>query len=561
VRTPYPPTNTREVRRGLCLGYLAAACLWLGCSSATTTAPDALEEVTRPAGLEQLDRAVREQFVALWNDLQRAPATSDELTGQAWGELGRWFDVYQYPQDAARCYRNASAWQPTEARWPYYLGRLAEDSGALEEAAERYTAASALGSEEIAPRVRLADLALLRQDLELAESLYQEVLRRVPGQPGALFGLGRLALLRDDAAAALPPLQRLAESQPDAVQVRYPLAMAWRRLGDDDKANEQLGRIPKDNLDQAPLELDFPWDAELRNVERGARNLTRRAVRAARHGEPELAAALFRSAVLADPEGPEKHVNYARALREIGSWAAAVEEIHAALRLAPAGTDHAAAAHLEMGRLLVARGRAAAAVPHLEAVLGTDPKRLAALLELGRAYHLSKRLEDAQAQYAAARDLDGSTAEVRFWNAALLSLINNHAAALAALDEDLSLIGEDPRLVLLAARLRSASPVDELRDVDRARRLLSAVSGPRGVLFAETAAMVAAAEGRFEAAVAWQRAVVDALDGVRPRTAAHTARRRLVLYQEARPCRTPWEIWERVVSHPVRQPSTVEVSG
>ena len=66
--------------------------------------------------------------------------------------------------------------------------------------------------------------------------------------------------------------------------------------------------------------------------------------------------------------------------------------------------------------------------------------------------------------------------------------------------------------------------------------------------------MVAAAEGHFEQAAAWQRSAVAALEDVRPRSSVHTARRRLVLYESGKPCRTPWEVLETQVLRPVSAP-------
>lgn len=512
-----------------------------------------LEKVEEPPDLEQLDAAVREQLVELWRDLHEASRKEAEL-GAVWGALGQWFDVYGYATSAARCYRNAHRLDPEEPRWPYYLGRLGEDRGELEAARGDYTKATELAPEELAPRVRLGDLALQRQDLASAEARYREVLEAVPDNPGALLGKGRLALLRGDAAAALEPLESLARMQPEAVQVHYSLGLAWRQLGDEEQAAEHLQRVPEENLDQVSLDLGFSWDRELQRLNRGARSLTRRGIRAFRRGEHARAAVLLGQAVAADPDGPEKRINYALALSELGHWTAAEEQLSEALRRAEDRSELAAKAHLELGRLLAARRRQQAAVPHLEAALTIDPQSLPAHLELGRLRHHQGRLEEALAHYAAVRTTDRPLAGTRFWHAALLILLDRRQQAVAALEEDLGELGDERQLRLLLARLLSAAPEDELRDIACARRFLAEPTVPSDVLFAETAAMVAAAEGRFAAAVAWQRAAVAALDDQRPRTAAQTARRRLVLYERGEPCRNPWESRETPILVPVVAP-------
>lgn len=509
-----------------------------------------LAEVGKPTDFAKLDAAVREQFDELRSRLDEPGGTAAER-GAAWGALGQWFQVYHYAESAVLCYGNARLLDPREPRWAYYLGSLAEEAGDLEGAVERYRNAAELAPQAVSPKIRLGDLALQRQDFDGAEEIFREVLADHPDHPGALFGTAELALARGDAAAALKPLEALAAVQPEAIEVRYSLSLVWRQLGEEERAAEQLRLVPKENGDQVPLDPDDPWKLELQRIDRGARTLTRRAVRAAHRDEDVKAAFLFGRAVAADPEGPEKHVNYGLALGELGRWQEAEEQLVEALRLAEDGSKMAAKAHLELGRLLASHGRPAEAASHLEAALAIDPQLLPARLVFGRLLQRQGRFEEALAHYAAARAIDRDLPDVRFWHAALLILLDRRQDALAALEEDLRELGDERILRLLLARLLAAAPEDELRDPARARGLLTASNEPPDAFFAETAAMVAAAEGSFRKAVGWQQAAVEALADVRPRSAAHTARRRLVLYERGQPCRNPWETHEALVRTPV----------
>lgn len=520
-----------------------------------------LEEVERPPDLEQLDQAVRRQLEELWQRLDDTGGDGRKASerGAAWGALGQWFDVYGYADSAERCYTNARRLDPEEARWPYYLGSLAENTGDLDAAEGYFEAAAELAPDVVAPRVRLGDLALRHQDPDRAEIFYREVLAVHPNDPGALLGSGRLALLRGDAAAALEPLETLVALQPEAVQVHYSLGLAWRQLGDEEGAAEHFRQVPEENLDQVFLVFDDPWERELQLLDRGARNFTRRGVRAFRRGQHERAAVLLGRAVAADPDGAEKRINYALALREAGRFAAAAAQLEVALRQSADDPRMAARAHLQLGRLLAAGGRPAAAIPHLEATLAIDPQSVPAHVALGRLYHNQGRLEAALAHYARVRQIDRPFAATRFWHAALLIVLGRRRDALESLTEDLRELGDERQLHLLLARLLAVSPESMapeagLRDVARARQILAGETAPPDVLFAETAAMVAAADGRLAEAVAWQRAAVDALADVRPRRAAHTARRRLVLYERGEPCRNPWEARETPILEAVEAP-------
>lgn len=569
--TPTPPTpptrSTRRFRppaRSDRRGRRSSAAGWAGvlvwsllaaCTASEAPPVDPLE-VDRPADLARLDAAVQQQFEGVWRDVHGGDGLAAEAnaTAPAWGRLGQWFQVYGYRDSAALCYRNAGRLDPDEPRWSFYLGMLAEEDGDLDAAREHFEAAAALAPEAVEPRVRLGDLALQQRRLEVAERWYGKALSTDPRNPGALLGRARLALQRGDAEAAVRPLQSLVRRQPEAVEVRYTLAMAWRRLGDQERAAEHLQRIPEETLDQRRLAADAPWQQELKLLDVGARNLTRRGVRAARRGEPVRAATLLGRAVAADPDGPEKRINYALALRRLRQWGEARRQLETAVRLCASHPEMTAKAHLELGRLLATLREPAAAVDHLETALHVDPKSVQAHLALGSLLHRQGRLEEALEHFAAARSLDPSQIEARFWHAAVLVRLDRRREAVATLERDLHRLGDVRRLRLLLARLLSAVPEGGPRDVARARRLVAEHEAAPDVLLAETAAMVEAADGRFDAARAWQRAAVDVLAENGPRSAAHTARRRLVLYSSGETCQDPWEALETPIRRPVEAP-------
>lgn len=514
-----------------------------------------LETVDRPPDFAQLDKAVRDQFDDLWQRLEKAEAGSNpSVSGAAWGAVGQWFDIYGYGDSAERCYRRARSLVPDDPHWPYYLGRLAETAGDFSAAQACFVAAGELAPTEAAPRVRLADILLQLQELDRAEALYDEVLETAPDNPGALFGSARVAQMRGHPEAALDPLLKLVERQPEAVQVRYALAVVWRDLGNDDRAAQELEKVPDDNLDQISLSRDDPWDDELQRLNQGARSFTRRGVRAFRRGDRERAVKLLGQAVIADPSGPEKRINYALALREAGRWGDAAEQLEEALSRSDEGSDFATKAHLEYGRLLAVRGRPVDAAAHLEQALAIDPRSVPAHVELGRLDHRFGRLEAACDHYASARAVDPTNPTIGFWHAALLSILNRRDEAVEAVEEDLRRVGDDRLLDLLLARLLVTDEKPHGGDIDSARQILEEFGGTPDAMYAETAAMVAAAAGDFGLAQAWQRAVIDVLADARPRTSVQTARRRLVLYERREPCRTPWESREAVMLVAVTAP-------
>jgi len=525
---------------------------------ATDPASGALATIQPPTDLEQLDRSVREQHRQLVGALDRARAAGqDEALGAAWGGLGQWFDVYGYPASAGLGYENAQRLQPDEPRWPYYLGRLAVADGRFDEASVRFRRAAELAPSEAAPRVRQGTLALERGELDAAERALLDVLAAEPEQAGALLTLARVRLAQGRPQAAVGVLRPLERAQPEASEVSYTLGLAWRQVGDAERAQRYLSRVDQDNALQIPLDMNFPWDTELHRLDVGARTMTRRGLRAAARGDHRAAAVLLGRAVAADPEGPEKRINYALALERLGRHPAALSELDRALELAPPGSELSRKAHLTTGRLVAERGRPAEAVEHLEAVLAGDPDSLPAHLILGRTLQGRGDLEGALSHYATARGLNGAPADVYFWHAALLAALGRTEEAhrqLAAHDLRPTASRESR---LLLARILSAGDSPAPDDLANTRRLLAAAAptdGAPDVLFAETAAMEAAAAGRFDEARAWQSSAIEALGSLRTRFPVQTARRRLALYQEGQPPRTPWERTERLITLPVEPP-------
>ncbi len=185
----------------------------------------------------------------------------------------------------------------------------------------------------------------------------------------------------------------------------------------------------------------------------------------------------------------------------------------------------AARAHLAYGSMLSRQRRRGAAEAHFRAALDLDPDSVEGHLELGKLAQASGRLAVAIEHYAVARASGRPLHGIRFWHAAALSRLGRQPAARAALEEDLATVGDTRELNLLLARLLVSAADAGARDLARGQRRLAAAAGSEpDVLFAETAAMVDAAHGRFDQAQAWQQGALAVLEGLRPRISRRTSR-------------------------------------
>jgi tetratricopeptide (TPR) repeat protein len=530
-------------------------CVVLGaCSPAPPAAPKGVLAVKPPENLAELDVTVRDQFNEYWKALEDARPDSEQA-GIAWGHLGQWFYVYRYEASAESCFGNAGLLDPGEARWPYYQGLIAMHRGELEQANSRFKRSAELAPDMPAAQIELGNVAITQSKLDVADSHFHKVLSLNSNDVRALFGVGQVALARGNPEAARDAFEQLLVLQPEASQVHYSLALAWRQLGDRKRAAEHMAKVPDDNGDQISLSSDDPWSVELSALDQGAVALTRRAVRAAHRGNHGDAALLFGRAVIANPDGPDNRVNYAKALIAIHQPDGAIEQLVKALALSKDEPEPASRAHVALGSVYASQGRESPAEAEFRSALANDPASVEAHVQLGRVLQSQKRYEEALAEYASVREMAGAYTEVRFWHAALLVILNRRDEASKAIEDDISQLGDDSHLRLLLARILVTSADAKQRDLIRARQLLGDPVRP-DVFYAESAAMVAAAEGRFADAVAWQHASLAPLVDDRTRLAAHIARRRLALYEQRLPCRNPWEVTERVVFKRIAAPAS-----
>ena len=175
--------------------------------------------------------------------------------------------------------------------------------------------------------------------------------------------MGRTALARSDYRGAVDHLARALSVDPRAAAVHYPLALAYRGLGDSASAERHMrlrgpGEIrPPDPL---MLELDGLLESAIAYEVRGAKALDDR--------DWTRAAEAFRRGIEIAPLEPSLHHKLGTALYLGGDPAGAAAEFEAALRLDP----HFAKAHYSLGIMHGSNGRPAAAIEHLSAAVRDD---------------------------------------------------------------------------------------------------------------------------------------------------------------------------------------------
>lgn len=491
-----------------------------------------LVEVPEPS-LEGLEPAVAEQLAGARAELERyysleqAPPAE---RAEAYGELGRLYHAYELAAPAEAAYRNARALAPRDPRWTYYLAYLLQGEGRFEEAAELY--GQVLAIEETLPTlVHLGEVYLELGRLDEAESALRRVLAGAPESPSARALMGQIALSRGEHALAAEYLRSALATVPQATRLHYPLALAYRGLGEMEKAQEHLAL--RGEIGVRPPD---PLIDELQELKIGSRVHVLRGRTAFRFGDFEAAVREFRQAVAAEPDGVAARVNLGSALGQLGDRIGAIHQFRQVLALAPDNV----ASHFNLGVLLGLEGAAEESVAHLERAAALAPGDGEAWRELAEGLTRLGRTEEALTAYTRASGLLPYDPDTRLGEVQLLVNLGRHAEALQRLDESHAVAPRSPRVVNAYARFLAAAPDPALRDGERALELVTQlVEIQPTAAHVETLALALAEAGRCEEAAEWQRRVIQAF-----RQAGETGRvveleATLQRYEAGAPCRAP----------------------
>ncbi len=454
--------------------------------------------------LQGLEPAVAEQLAEGRQALltRQADTTSTPAAlAAAWGGLGELYHAYGLFDAAVLCYQEAARLAPHELRWPYLLGQA--ERGRNDLAAARVALHAALALDAYAPaEVATAEIDLAEGDAAAAAAAATRALAQAPNAAAAFAILGQARLSQRDFAGAAKALERALAALPQADRLHYPLALAYRGLGDDERAREQLALVGRTGARMPDPLLD-----EIDSARRGGLAPLLRGRRAAAAHDWAGAAAEFRRALAATPDSVPARVDLGTALAMGGDAAGARRELEEALAREPGNVT----AHFDLGVLLLGGGGggdAAAALPHLQAAVAARAGDAEAQRSLGEALLALDRPADALAPLRAAVAAAPAEEAPRFDEVVALLRLGQLATARERLEEAQRVMPEQGRLTHALARLLAAAPDLSLRDGPRAVELATRVwSAQPNADHGRTLALALAEAGRCGEAAALVRSL------------------------------------------------------
>jgi len=534
-------------RMAVAVAILVCACAIGGCdapphgsdSAAANAAlnPPAglgLQTVTLP-DVSKMEPSVRTQMDAQFSSLQSAIArrksSRDDLAA-AYGETGKLLMAATLLDAAENCFLNAQVLAPNDRRWPYYLGHVYKGKGPIEKSVASFERAQQLAPDDVATLVWLGDAYLSAGSADAADRLFAKVIAIQPSLAAARFGEGRAALAKREYQRAVDQLTQALAREPQSTSIHYPLAMAYRGLGDLKNSEAQLAEQGKTDP-RPPDPLMREIDGLLQSPQ--AYNLRGGAELDAGHWQ--AAAEQFRRGLELDPNEPSLRQRFGTALYQMGDKQGAAQQFEQVLRTTP---DYARA-HFSLGVILNEAGQYPDAIDHFRAALKSDPKYVEAHIQLAGALARTGHPGEAVAQYTEALDASPTNSDAAFGRAMAFVRLRRYGDARDALTAAMKNHPDQPMFAHALARLLAAAPEDRVRDGRAALKLVDGlVKGPQSLELAETTAMALAEVGRYTEAVEVQREALTAANSSSLAAAQQRITNNLRLYEGGRPCRTPF---------------------
>ena len=432
----------------------------------------------------------------------QCPAASRLSISEAFGNLGRLYHAYDLLDLAEVCYENAGQLYSTKPDWPYLYAVVNQLQGDNPKAIDAYKYVLKLDPAFDPARIRLARAHRAENQLEAAKTLLTELNEKMPGSSVIIAELGELALAEGDNATAIDYLNTALKAVPKANRLHYPLALAYRNLGNQEEARSHMKQ-----RGDVGIAINDPVLDDLQQLKTGERVQLLQGKLAFNAGDYLAAADAFREALKAKPDSVRAHINLASALGMLGQKSEAIEHYNQAIKL----EEKSATAHYNLGVLYLETQDLDNASKHFQSAISIAPKDSSARLYLAAILLKQNQRKEAFEQYKSVIQDNPASSEAWMGLSRLLVSSEQYGDALKALTTANEKLPHDIRITHALARLLAGSPDMSIRDAAKARPLAFRAYKERPTLgHAMTAAMALGESGNcLEAAILLEGAIKE----------------------------------------------------
>jgi tetratricopeptide (TPR) repeat protein len=468
-----------------------------------------------------------------------------EQQAEAYGELGVLYQGYTLVEPARAAFENARRLNPKDPRWPYYLGHIQWRENQPEAAIGLFEEALELAPGEAPIHVRLGEVLLEQGRLDEADGHFAAA-AEAGDNATALFNRGQIASQQGETQKAVDFFQQTLALAPDATSVHAPLAVAYRQLGDVEKAQQHL-----EQRGEGTVRLKDPWMERPFFLSTTMRQALEAGEALYRNGQFGEALQAYRQATAADPLCTRPRMRLATTLVQMAEAARSVEgqeevvagalnealkQYRIVLQIQP---EHPRA-HTQMAYLLVQQGQLNRAEEHYRAALEADPDSHATWVSLGNLQLDEGRPADALDAFTTVLAVEPTHPAARLGEARALLGLGRAAEARDRLREGLELLPEDTALAHTLARLLATASDSGVRNPAQALPLAVAVYREQPTaLHGETLAMALAAEGKFREAAELQAKLLEQVAGAGDTAYATVLRANLERYRSGQGAVSP----------------------
>jgi superkiller protein 3 len=327
---------------------------------------------------------------------------------------------------AGQCYARAYVLDSKRFDTLYCWGHALASDGAYAESAARLKQALAIRPDSLPARLKLAEVLTELGDTSAVE-LYKAILAAKPNESRAHYGLGRA--LGGDAGAQ--EFRRSLDLFPRYGAAQFALAAAYRRKGEEGKAQEILRDYERDKLLLPPL--DDADMAAVRSLNVSATGLIERATAVAAEGHSDEAASLDERAVAADPKLTRAYTDLISLYARLGRDSQAVDAYRKAITLDPGEAD----AYYNYGVFCFERSKIMDAQAAFERAVAVQPRHAEALNNLGSILEQNGKWDQAAAFYRRAIDANPAYPLAHFHIGRIYANQRKYALAIAEFERSL----------------------------------------------------------------------------------------------------------------------------
>lgn len=375
-----------------------------GAAPADAAPPSAAPSIPDP-DLSEMEPQVASRF-----EQARAAVVADPESAAAWGEFGMVAHAHELWEEALVAYEKALRRDPTDERWPYFLGDVRSVIGTdLAGAANAFRKAISLRPDYAPAHMRLGRVLVADDQPEAAAAELERALELTPDMQPAMVTLAQIELGRGDLERSEVLLDRVLAAAPRHAQALSTLGQVYMRQGRRDEARKVAERA----RDAAIYNLfDDPLMGQVVREGKSSVLIWERAKAFFEDGDFTQAAIGLARVVDLRPQNVEARHQLAIAYGNIGQLERSLEEMEKVAQADPDLVD----AKVQLGKLHLDLGRPASAVAPLRRALALAPEDPDAGWLLGRAEMATGAVHSAVATFEAAeKNAERSGREVPSW--------------------------------------------------------------------------------------------------------------------------------------------------